>query len=303
MKTLVVWLLVCFIWSTMWVAIKVGLRDLPPVSFAALRLAVAVAVLLPVMIVRRTPLPGGARDLWLIAVTGWLLLGLNYGLLFWGTQYISSGLAAVLQAATPAFGLVFANYLLPDERLTFAKLCALGLGMMGVGVIFSAQLHVAGWPALWGSVAVAAGAICVALAYVLVKARGSHLPPTTLVAGQMLCAVVPLLIFGLLREGNPLELRWTPAAVAALLYVALGGSVAAFWLNYWLLGRMEATKVMAMSLVIPLFAVVMGALVLGETLTRRTLLGGACILLSVALILTRGSARHPAAARDHDEGE
>lgn len=297
MKTLLVWLIVCFVWSTMWVVIKVGLQDLPPISFAAIRLAIAVAVLLPVIIVRRTPLPRGARDCALIAVTGWLLLSLNYGLLFWGTQYISSGLAAVLQAATPAFGLVFANYLLPDERLTLWKLCALGLGVAGVGVIFSDQLQVAGWSALWGSGAVAAGAICVALAYVLVKAGGSHLPPTTLVMGQMLCAVVPLLAIGFLREGSPLEFRWTLKAVASLLYVALAGSVGAFWLNYWLLGRMEATKVMAMSLVIPLFAVVLGALMLGERLTMRTLAGGAAILLSVALVLARRSARHQSAGK------
>lgn len=289
MKVLLVWVVTCLIWSTMWLCIKLGLRDLPPISFAAIRLGIAVLVLLPIVLARRTPLPRTARDLVLVAVTGLLLLGFNYGLLFWGTQHISSGLAAVLQAATPAFGLVFANRFLPRERFTLAKLCAIGLGVAGVAVILSDQLRIAGWMALSGSAAVAAGGVCVALAYVLVKAYGSHLHPTALTTGQMLCALVLLTTVGLFKEGNPLALRWTTVGVVSLFYLALAGSVAAFWLNYWLLARMNATKVMAMSLVIPLFAVLLGAAVLGETLTARTLAGGACILTSVGLILLRRS--------------
>ncbi len=289
MGILLVWLAVCLVWSTVWLFIKLGLQDLPPLSFAGIRLAIAVAVLLPVIIVQRRAWPCDARDLVLIAVTGFLLLSLNYGLLYWGAQYISSGLTAVLQATTPAFGLALANYYLPQERATLWKLCAIALGVAGVAVIFSDQLQVAGWWALLGCAAVVTGALCVALAYVLVKAYGSHLQPTTLVAGQMLCGLVPLVTFGLVREGSPFEFRWTPLAVVSLLYLALAGSVAAFWLNYWLLKRMEATHVMLMAIVEPLLAVLLGAIVLGEALTARTLLGGACILLSIGLVLTRRS--------------
>lgn len=109
--------MVCLIWSTVWLFIKLGLTDLPPVSFAWIRLCIAVAVLLPIIVVRRIPLPRRAHDWWLVVVTGLLLIGLNYGLLFWGAQYISSGLTAVLQSAAPVFGLVFIHYLIPDERM------------------------------------------------------------------------------------------------------------------------------------------------------------------------------------------
>ncbi|MGH9945190.1 MAG: DMT family transporter, partial [Pyrinomonadaceae bacterium] len=149
--------------------------------------------------------------------------------------------------------------------------------------------------ALLGSGAVVAGALCVALTYVLVKAYGSHLDPTVLTTGQMLCGLVPLSVVGLATEGNPFAFRWTGTAAASVLYLALVGSVAAFWLNYWLLKRMDATKVLLMALVEPLLAVLLGAMVLGEELTERTLLGGACILLSVGLVLTRRSASGQAA--------
>lgn len=290
MRVMIVWVVVCCVWGTVWLFIKLGLRDLPPVSFAGIRLAVAVAVLLPVVVARRKGFPKGVRDIAFVAGTGLLLLGLNYALLFWGAQFIPSGLTAVLQAATPVFGLAFAHLLLPEERFTLAKLGSLAIGVAGVAVIFSDQLRVAGWSALAGSAAVACGAVCVALAYVIVKARGSHLDPLTLMTGQMLSAMIPLLAFGFAREGNPLHFRWTPTATASLLYLALVGSVAAFGLNYWLLRRMGAMKLLLMSIPEPLIAVVLGALVLGETLTARTALGGALILASVALLLPRRDA-------------
>jgi drug/metabolite transporter (DMT)-like permease len=290
MRLALVWVVTCCVWGTVWLFIKLGLRDLPPVSFAGIRLAVAVALLLPAVAARRRGLPRGVRDLAFIAGTGLLLLGANYALLFWGARFIPSGLTAVLQAATPVFGLAFAHYLLPEERFTPAKLGALALGVAGVAVIFSDQLRVAGWAALAGSAAVAGGAICVALAYVVVKARGGHLDPLTLMTGQMLAAMIPLLAFGFAREGNPLHFRWTQTATASLLYLAVVGSVVGFGLNYWLLRRMGAMKLLLMSIPEPLIAVVLGAVVLEESLTARTALGGALILTSVALLLPRRTA-------------
>ena len=97
MLTIVLWWVTCLIWSSVWLFIKLGLRDLPPVSFAAIRLVVAIAVWLPVLIVRRVPLPREARDWYVIGVAGVLLLGVNYTLVFWGAQFIPSGLTAVLR--------------------------------------------------------------------------------------------------------------------------------------------------------------------------------------------------------------
>ena len=86
-------------------------------------------------------------------------------------------------------------------------------------------------------------------------------------------------------DGNPLTLRWTPAAVVSLLYLAIASSVVAFWLNYWLLKRVSATTVLSMALVQPLIAAVLGALFLAERFGAGAAIGGACILLSAAMIL------------------
>jgi drug/metabolite transporter (DMT)-like permease len=250
-----------------------------------MRLVIALLVLLPVMALRRLPVPRRTGDWLLIGATSLLLLGLNYAFLYWGAQYVTSGLSAVLQAATPAFGLVFAHVLLDDERFTASQISGLLLGVTGVGVIFADQLHVTGRAAFWGCLAVTASALCVALGYVLVKKYGTHLRPSELTTGQMIAGLAPLLAIIVTREGNPLAVRWTTPAVVSVLYLALAGSVTAFWLNYWLLKRMGATKLLSMSLVEPLIAVLLGAIVLREALPAGTLLGGACILTSTWLVL------------------
>jgi drug/metabolite transporter (DMT)-like permease len=217
-RTFLVWILTCAIWGTVWLCIKVGVGDVPPVTFAAFRVAVALPVLAPLLVWRRIELPRHWHEIRLLAATGTLLLGVNYALLNWGIQYVSSGLSAVLQAMTPAFSLALGHLLLPDERVTWTKSLALALGLGSVALVFADQLTFGGERAFLGSVVVVGGAVCVALAYVLLKKYATHLHPGTITATQMLAALLPLVGFALLVEGNPLTVRWTPRAAAALLY-------------------------------------------------------------------------------------
>src|SRR6187549_3529794 len=205
--TLFVWVLTCAIWSTVWLFIKLGVRDVPPVAFAVFRMSVALAVLIPATLIRGTPLPRTRAEWLLIASTGFVLLGVNYALLNWGIQFISSGLTAVLQATTPVF--VFAHLLLRDERMTVWKGLALAVGVVGVGIIFRDQLGAPQSRALAGSIAVTAGAACVAIAYVVMKRQGTQLHPSVITSGQLVSAVIPLAIYSAIVEGPPLSLPWT----------------------------------------------------------------------------------------------
>ena len=289
-----VWLVLCAIWSSTWLFIKVGLNDhLPPFWFAGLRFVVASSILLLFNLCRRAPLPRNARDWRLIAGTGFLTFSVNYGLLFWGEARISSGLCAVLQATIPAFGLLFAHLYIPGERLTLPKIGGVALGLLGVGIIFSDQLHLAGTSALWGSAAIVVGAASASYASVLVKARGRHLDPAVLSAGQMLCGWVPLVTLGACLEGAPWRLAWNGSAVFSLFYLALFGSSLAFCLMYWLVQRVEVTKIMLVSLVTPVAAVIIGALALGETLSPHAMFGGLCVLLGLGLVIYRRAPQTP----------
>jgi drug/metabolite transporter (DMT)-like permease len=291
MKSRLVWLLLCCIWGSTWLFIKLGLRDLPPLTFAGIRFVIAAIILFSLVVLRGVPLPSKNRDWILLAFTGVLSFTLNYGLVFWGEQYISSGLAAVLQSMLPAFGLVIAHFYLPGERITVPRIAGVVLGVLGVGVIFSNQLQVSGPRALWGSTALVLSAFCAAYANVLVKRYGLNLQPTMLAGGQMLFGLVPLLLIGIPLEGNPLHYHWTPVAVFSLFYLAIVGTVVAFVLYYWLMRNMDVTKTMLIALVTPVTAVILGMLVLKEEMHWRTLIGGAMIISGIGLIVAQRGAK------------
>lgn len=288
LRYLAVWLTLCAIWSSTWAVIKIGLnQDLPPLGFAGLRFVVASGILILWNLGRRTPLPRARSDWALIALTGFLTFTVNYGLLFWAEGRITSGLCAVLQATIPAFGLLFAHAYIPGERLTGPKIGGVAMGLIGVAVIFSEELHFAGTQALLGSAAIVVGAASAAYASVLVKARAKHLDPAMLSAGQMTFGWVPLLVLGTCFEGVPWRFHWTGTAILSLCYLALMGSSLAFCLMYWLAQRMEITKIMLISLVTPVAAVIIGALVLNEKLSPHAMLGGLCVLLGLGLVIYR----------------
>ena len=287
MKARLVWLVLCGIWGSTWLFIKLGLEDLPPFTFAAIRFIIAVAIVFSIIRIRGLALPRARADWILLAVTGILSFGFNYGLVFWGEQYITSGLAALLQATTPAFGLVFAHYNLPGERLSWTRIGGVVLGVFGVAVVFSNQLAVAGRQALAGCVALLLSSVFVAYSNVLVKKHGKNLNPAIMTLGQMLFGLLLLLVASITLEGNPLRYHWTPMAVIALLYLAIVGSVIAFLLYYWLILNMDVTKSMLIALVTPVVAVILGMIVLNEEFGWRTLAGGAMIILGIAFIVVR----------------
>src|ERR1041385_5858436 len=287
MKARVVWLVLCGIWGSTWLFIKLGLEDLPPLTFAGIRFVISCAIIFTIIRVRGLELPRARADWLLLAVTGIMSFGFNYGLVFWGEQHISSGLAALLQATLPAFGLVFAHFHLPGERLSWGRIGGVLLGVCGVAVVFSNQLAVAGRQALAGCVALILSAAFAAYSNVLVKAYGKKLNPAIMAAGQMFFGLLLLFAVGLPLEGNPFRFHRTPMAVISLMYLAVVGSVIAFLLYYWLVQNMDVTKSMLIALVTPVVAVILGMIVLDEEFGWRTLAGGAMIMLGIALIVVR----------------
>ena len=287
MKARIVWLILCGIWGSTWLFIKIGLDDLPPLTFAGIRFVLASLILVLLVLARRARWPRTRSEWALIAVVGVLQFTLNYGLVFWGEQHISSGLAAVLQSTFPAFGLVFAHLYLPQERMTPGRVVGVLLGVFGVAVIFSDQLSVAGSMALLGSIALVLSAFFGSYGNVLVKAYSGKIDPQILAAGQMVFGFVPLLAIGIATEGNPFHFHWTTMAVVSMLYLVVVGSVVAFALYYWLVRNMDVTNTMLIALVTPVVAVILGMIVLHEKLNWRLFAGGACIISGIGLILLR----------------
>jgi len=301
MKARVVWLILCVIWGSTWLFIKLGLNDLPPLTFAGIRFLCASSILVAIIFARGVRWPRKRSEWLLIAIVGWLQFSLNYGLVFWGEQRIPSGLAAVLQSTFPAFGLVIAHFYLPEERITPKKVMGIMLGVIGVGIVFSNQLSFAGKAALAGSVALVLSAVCGSYGNVLVKAYGTQIDPFVLAAGQMVCGFPPLLALGIATEGNPIHFHWTTTAVIALAYLVIVGSVIAFTLFYWLVRHMDVINTMLIALVTPVVAVLLGMIVLHEKFNWRLFAGAACIISGIGLIVFRK--RQKSVAIEEEEPE
>ncbi len=277
----------CIVWSSTWLAIKVGLADLPPISFVALRFLLAFLVLVAVSVGRVPLLPKNRADWTLLAFTGVLMFSVNYGLLFWGELHISSGLAAVLQAMIVIFGMFFAHVLLPSEPLRWQRVAGALLSGLGVALICGRLLDHGGMLAFWGGLGVVIGGAGAALSNVLLKRRALELAPAMIAGWQMIFGTIPMLLLGLVVEGNPLRFHWTGMALFCLLYLAVIGSALTFLLLYWLLPRMPVNNLQTISLITPPGAVAIGWLVGGEKFSLWSLLGGVLVLGGVWMIFRK----------------
>jgi drug/metabolite transporter (DMT)-like permease len=286
----VAWLTLCVVWSSTWLVIKLGLRDLPPISYAGIRFLLAIIILLAVSVGRVRLLPQQALDYLVLAFTGVLMFALNYGLLFWGELHVSSGLAAVLQATIPIFGMVFAHLMLPDEPLRLQKFAGALLALGGVTIICERLLGFNGWMAFWGGLGIVFGAASAAFSNVLLKAWGMHLAPAMIAGWQMIFGAVPLLVTGFIVEGNPLRFHWSGLSIFCLFYLAVIGSALTFLLLYWLLPRMTVANLQAISLVTPPGAVTLGWAVGGETFSLWSLIGACFVLAGVWMIFRKTKA-------------
>jgi len=289
----VAWLTLCVVWSSTWLAIKIGLRDLPPISYAGIRFLVAIIVLFVVSAGRVSLLPQRGFDYLLLAFTGFLMFAVNYGLLFWGELHVSSGLAAVLQATIPMFGMLFAHLMLPDEPLQLPKLLGALVAVGGVALICERRLGFNGFMAFWGGLGIILGAASAAFSNVLLKARAVQLAPAMIAAWQMIFGATPLLLIGFMVEGNPVRFHWSMVSILCLLYLAVIGSALTFLLLYWLLPRMTVARLQAISLITPPGAVVLGWAVGGETFSIWSLLGACLVLAGVWMIFRKGDEPEP----------
>lgn len=266
-----------------WAVAKVGLEDLPPLHLVGTRMLVAGLVLLPFLRAHVGAL--GTRTLRNIVAVGTLQIGFPFGMMFVGQQWIPSSWSALLFATYPVWVLLVGRVLMPNQHLTPRKLLAAGLGLAGVVALQHTQLgglEVSG-QVLLGCLLLLGSAGLIAVANVLLKQHMAHIPPHVLVCVQTLSSALPLLGAAFLLETH-VPVHWTPRAVLALLWLALGATVVTYQLLYWLLPRISLSALGAMAMLDTLVAVGLGVGLLHEPLTPSLLVGGALILSGVALI-------------------
>jgi drug/metabolite transporter (DMT)-like permease len=272
----------CFVWGSTWLAIKVGLGSLPPITFAGIRFVIASGLLASYAIARRTEFPRDANSWRVMLFLSLSQIAVPYALAFWGEQYMTAGLTSLLFATLPFFVVVFAHFMIPGERVTARKVSAMLLCFIGVAIIFSRELMFT-INSFWGGIAVIASAGIAGCANVVGKKYSQSINSTANVVVQMGVGAILLVAAGLLLEhGAPLNFDYT--SVFAILYLAVLGSTFAFVALYWLFAHMEVTRISLFTFITPIVAVLLGWLILGESVDVNVAIGGSLILVGVVLL-------------------
>lgn len=276
------YIILCIIWGTTWVAIKIGLQDVPPFTGASLRFALAAVVLLAIGRFRGVRFGTTREEKILWVINGIFGFVIAYGVVYWAEQWIPSGLASVLFATYPLFVTIIGHFIIPAERIGLVEGVGILAGFGGVGVIFSEDLSTLGG----AQVAVAAmvmlaSPVAAAISSVSIKRWGGKVHPTSLASVPMGIAALVLGGAALGFEGDRTTV-WNATSVGALLYLVIFGSVITFSLYYWLLSLLPVKRMALIAYIIPIVAVIIGTL-RGEPFTLRMLVGSALVIGAVSL--------------------
>jgi drug/metabolite transporter (DMT)-like permease len=287
-KTLLAFAIIYFVWGSTFLAIRVGVREVPPLLFAAMRFLVAGLVLFGWMIARGER-PPSTRQWTSISLLAVVIFVLDYGSLFWAEQRVPSGIAAVMLATIPAFMALSEVFFLGTQRLTLRLGIALLIGIAGVAMLMSPWLRLSGAPIdPLGAAALIFASISWSVASTLT--RKLPLPDSKVMSSgaQMLAGGIFLTItaaaFGEFHNFHPSNV--SGGAWLSLLYLIVAGSIIGFTAYVWLIHHQSPTKVGTYAYVNPVVAVLVGYFLGGEPLAPRTIVGTALVLVSVIAITT-----------------
>jgi drug/metabolite transporter (DMT)-like permease len=295
-KTMLAFAIIYFVWGSTFLAIRVGVHEVPPLLYAAMRFFTAGAVLFAWMRLKGTPSPK-LREWASASLLAVCIFVLDYGLLFWAEKRVPSGIAAVMLATIPVFMALSEIIFLRTQRLTFRLALALLIGIVGVLILVSRSLSL-GEAAIdpRGALALVIAAISWSVASALT--RKLPLPDSKVMSSgsQMLVGGILLaLAAAILGEFRGFHIETVSrGAWFALAYLIVAGSIVGFTAYVWLIHHESPTKVGTYAYVNPVVAVIIGYFLGGEAVGPRTLLGTLLVLVSV-IVITTTRAKKPAA--------
>jgi len=282
-------LLLSTIWGGSFLAVRIALDQIGPIWAVAYRVAPAALALWAVVLLWRLPIPRASSVWGAFLVMGLLNNAIPFSLMAWGQLHIETGLTSILNATTAVFGVLAAAIFFADERLTARRALGVGLGFLGVATAIGLGSLAALDLRSLAQLAVLGGTLSYALASCWARARLSALPPQVAAAGMLTGASLVMLPAALLFEGPPAP-DLAPATLAAIAYYALGATAFAYLLYYRVLAMAGSGNLMLCTLLVAPLAIVLGALVRGETLAPTAFLGFGLLALGLAILNRRAPA-------------
>ncbi|MBX7151777.1 EamA family transporter [bacterium] len=269
------------IWGSTWIAIKFGLEDLPPFLFGGSRFIIATILVWLMMKVWKITFPRDWESWKIMLILGLAQAG-DYVFVFWGEQYISGGLGAILFATMPFF-VVILNYFMADEHgVEPVQIVGIAISFIGVVLIFIKDMSLSD-NSVWGGIAIIAASICGAFISVYAKLHANNIHSITNTFTQMLVSAVVLCTMGLILE-DVNRFHLTMDGALSILYLGLFGSAIAFVLYMWVIKKVSVIEASVIPLTTPIAAVILGWAMRDEAMGINVIAGGILILAGVYLV-------------------
>jgi drug/metabolite transporter (DMT)-like permease len=273
-KSILGFVVLCIIWSSTWLFIKLGLQTMPPFFSVGIRFFIAFLVLYIYALKLKLKFPTDIRSHIFFVYFGFILFTAAYGLVYWGEQYINSGLTSVLFSVMPFYTVVLSLKMLPEEKVTSKKMTGLILGFIGILIIFGDQIDTGldQQFALFAMIAVLLSPLFSALGSIMGKKISHKYQPVTLNTLPLLYASISFLGISYFTESNE-PLQFTGMAWFSLFYLGIFGTAIAFVVYFWMLKHTSILLMSVITFITPPLALVWGWIVLGEQITWRLFAG------------------------------
>lgn len=273
---------ICLIWGTTWMAVHVLVQYVPPFRAAAMRFIVAAGLLFVLALLRKSRWPKQERQWNAILVLAFTMMCIPYGLQFWGQQFVTSSMTAVLFSALPLLAALLTPLMLHRKvprQAVFAMVMAFGALLY----LFYEDLA-ASRRTLIGGLAIVGSVLLSAWSVVYAKERLHDVDPVISTGLQLLIGSVGLFWATWALESHQ-QSTWTKTAIVCVLFLAFLGSAAAFAIYYWLLKQMQPYQLSSLNLVVPIIAVLEGSLILHEAIPLRMIVAMIVVLGGVSAVL------------------
>ena len=271
------------LWGSSFGAIKIALHGVTPLTVMSVRILLAGAALLLLILVRKTPLPRGIQN-W-IKISWMALFGtlIPFFLVPWGQLQIDSSLAAILMAVNPLFALTLGHFFSEHESFTLRQLLAMLVGFSGILLVFGENAISSINGNIWAQLAVIGAGFCYTISGVIVsRVRGASADSVS--ASIFICSSVIVFPLWMILE-QPWSLHFETESLLALTYLGLVSTGMAFLMRYYIILRAGAVFLSYVAFIIPMFGILFGILFLGETISVNTM--GAVVLILSGVYLGR----------------
>ena len=271
------------LWGSSFGAIKIALHGVTPLTVMSVRILLAGAALLLLILVRKTPLPRGIQN-W-IKISWMALFGtlIPFFLVPWGQLQIDSSLAAILMAVNPLFALTLGHFFSEHESFSLRQLLAMLVGFSGILLVFGENAISSINGNIWAQLAVIGAGFCYTISGVIVsRVRGASADSVS--ASIFICSSVIVFPLWMILE-QPWSLHFETESLLALTYLGLVSTGMAFLMRYYIILRAGAVFLSYVAFIIPMFGILFGILFLGETISVNTM--GAVVLILSGVYLGR----------------